>query len=88
MSRIYSDNKDYKKKVVIIGSGLVGTTTALLFSKLGFHVYVFEKRPAVLEDHASDHILKRSINLALSWRGQETLKKVVCYYYSCFKWLL
>jgi kynurenine 3-monooxygenase len=76
--------------VVIIGGGLVGSLAAVLLPKYGYSVRLYEgradwrspeqisgeedltKRP---EDQHKDAI-KRSINLALSFRGQSALKKV------------
>lgn len=72
-------------KVCIVGAGLAGTLTAALLSKLGFKVYIYEKRPdprvqdeelLTSEFGASTSATKRSINLALSHRGMEALKEL------------
>ena len=76
--------------IVIIGGGLVGALAALMLSgpKYGYKVILYEGRkdwrPEEVteendvtrpEDQHKDAI-KRSINLALSFRGQSALKKV------------
>ncbi len=71
--------------VCIVGCGLAGTMSAVLFEKLGYKVTIYEKRPdprvSVQEDDSSEfgrstNAAKRSINLALSERGQQALKAV------------
>jgi len=60
-----------EKEVTIVGAGLVGSLLAILLSKEGFCVSVFEKR----EDPAKFCLEEgRSINLALSYRGLKALK--------------
>lgn len=61
-----------KDKLLIVGAGLVGSLLATLLAKKGFSVQVFEKRadPRKNTQHAG-----RSINLALSHRGIQALKK-------------
>ncbi|XP_029306043.1 kynurenine 3-monooxygenase [Cottoperca gobio] len=62
-----------KKKVVVVGGGLVGALNACFFAKRGFDVEVFETR----EDIRQAKVVKgRSINLALSHRGRQALKHV------------
>ena len=75
--------------IVIVGAGLVGSLAALTLSspKYGFNVRLYEARDdwrsattavaggARPEDQHKDAI-KRSINLALSHRGQMALKNV------------
>uniref|UniRef100_A0A8D0DH50 Kynurenine 3-monooxygenase n=1 Tax=Sander lucioperca TaxID=283035 RepID=A0A8D0DH50_SANLU len=62
-----------KKKVVVVGGGLVGALNACFFAKRGFDVEVFETR----EDIRIAKVVKgRSINLALSHRGRQALKHV------------
>uniref|UniRef100_A0A3Q3M9E9 Kynurenine 3-monooxygenase n=1 Tax=Mastacembelus armatus TaxID=205130 RepID=A0A3Q3M9E9_9TELE len=62
-----------KKKVAVVGGGLVGALNACFFAKRGFDVEVFETR----EDIRLAKIVKgRSINLALSHRGRQALKHV------------
>ncbi|XP_062851334.1 kynurenine 3-monooxygenase [Trichomycterus rosablanca] len=63
----------YKKKVAVVGGGLVGALNACFFAKRGFEVAVFESR----EDIRSAKTVKgRSINLALSHRGRRALNHV------------
>lgn len=66
------------QKICIIGAGLAGSLAGLLLSKLGFEVHIYEKRPDPRTDEseglnsefgASTSATKRSINLALSYRG-------------------
>eukprot|EP00127_Corallochytrium_limacisporum_P006861 Clim_evm76s236 gene=Clim_evmTU76s236 len=62
-----------RKKVTIVGGGLVGSLNALYFGQEGYQVDVYEGR----EDCRIDEgYAGRSINLALSVRGIEALKKV------------
>ena len=64
-------------RVCVVGAGLSGTLMALLLSQLeGAEVHLFEKRGDAAADSsssaafgASTATLKRSINLALSYRG-------------------
>lgn len=61
------------KKVTIVGAGLVGSLCAIYMSKRGYHVKVYERR----RDLRSETITAgKSINLALSERGWNALKKV------------
>eukprot|EP00794_Sanderia_malayensis_P017539 gene17539-19289_t len=59
--------------VVIIGGGLVGSLDALYFADKGYEVHVYESRP---DPRTEKYIAGRSINLALSKRGIESLRKV------------
>uniref|UniRef100_A0A3B3C5L9 Kynurenine 3-monooxygenase n=1 Tax=Oryzias melastigma TaxID=30732 RepID=A0A3B3C5L9_ORYME len=62
-----------KKVVAVVGGGLVGALNACYFAKRGFNVHVYESR----EDIRKAKIVKgRSINLALSHRGRQALKRV------------
>ena len=73
-------------KICVVGAGLAGNMVAALLAKLGFSVTVFEKRKDERkEDHDSTSLsafgtstsaVKRSVNLALSYRGQCALKEV------------
>lgn len=63
-------NRDFK--VVIIGGGLVGALEALMLGNRGFSVEVYEKRSDIRHETIANG---RSINLALSTRGIEALKK-------------
>ncbi|ODQ66959.1 putative kynurenine 3-monooxygenase [Nadsonia fulvescens var. elongata DSM 6958] len=63
-----------KGTVAIVGAGLVGCVAALAFEKKGYKVLLFESRP---DCRSPDQIAKysfRSINLAVSARGIETLR--------------
>ena len=62
-----------KKKVTIAGAGLVGSLEAIYLAKHGFQVEVFERRPDMRKVELS---AGRSINLALSARGWNSLKAV------------
>ncbi len=60
------------KNIAIIGSGLIGTLLSIYLIKKGHKVTVFERR----EDIRKKGFSGRSINLALSYRGIKTLKKI------------
>ncbi|XP_065051724.1 kynurenine 3-monooxygenase-like [Rhopilema esculentum] len=62
-----------KGTVIIAGAGLVGSLDALYFAQYGFDVHVYESRP---DPRKEEIVAGRSINLALSKRGIEALKKV------------
>jgi kynurenine 3-monooxygenase len=62
-----------KKKITIIGAGLVGALQAIYFRKKGFQVDVYERRPDMRKTTIS---AGRSINLALSDRGLKALEGV------------
>ncbi|XP_036430415.1 kynurenine 3-monooxygenase [Colossoma macropomum] len=69
----HSTKKNNKKRVAIVGGGLVGALNASFFAKRGFDVAVFESR----EDIRCAKVVKgRSINLALSHRGRQALKHI------------
>jgi len=61
------------KKISIVGSGLVGSLLAIYLSKRGHKVNVFEQRSDLRTQSVS---AGRSINLSLSNRGWNALKKV------------
>ena len=75
-------------KVAVIGAGLAGSMVAVLMARLNYQVEMFEKRDdpriAAKESEAdsefgrSTNASKRSINLALSKRGQDALNEVGC----------
>ncbi len=67
------ENNNSKKKVLIVGAGLVGSIAAVYFAKKGFDVEVYEARPDLRGD---THYEGRSINLALSIRGISSLKEI------------
>jgi kynurenine 3-monooxygenase len=62
-----------KEKIAIIGGGLSGSLLAICLAKRGFKVQLFERRGDIRKGQAE---AGRSINLALSTRGIEALKKV------------
>ncbi|XP_074857485.1 kynurenine 3-monooxygenase isoform X1 [Carettochelys insculpta] len=62
-----------KKKVAIVGGGLVGALNACFFAKRGFQVDMYEAREDIRVTRAARG---RSINLALSHRGRQALKAV------------
>ncbi|XP_077024573.1 kynurenine 3-monooxygenase isoform X2 [Tamandua tetradactyla] len=62
-----------KKKIAVIGGGLVGSLSACFFAKRNFQVDVYEAR----EDIRVAKLARgRSINLALSYRGRQALKAI------------
>jgi len=61
-----------KKKVVIVGAGLVGSLWAILMAKRGYKVEVYERRGDM---RAAGFVGGRSINLAMSTRGWRALEK-------------
>ena len=61
-----------KKKIAIIGSGLVGSLLAIYLRKYGHEITVFDRRPDIRKVKFSG----RSINLAMSNRGWNALNKV------------
>uniref|UniRef100_T1HCF0 Kynurenine 3-monooxygenase n=2 Tax=Rhodnius TaxID=13248 RepID=T1HCF0_RHOPR len=60
-------------KIAIVGGGLVGSLCACYFGKRGYDVDLYEYREDIRE---CELVHGRSINLALSIRGQEALKGV------------
>lgn len=62
-----------KKKVTIIGAGLVGSLLSIYLSKRGYDVKIFERRADMRKEKMS---AGRSINLALSDRGIKALEEV------------
>lgn len=62
-----------KKNVVIAGAGLVGSLWACYMAKRGHNVHVFERRADMRKEEMS---AGRSINLAMSTRGWNALKKI------------
>jgi len=77
---------------VVVGAGLTGAMSALLMAQRGLSVTMYEKRPDLREEFKREEAekagqpadfwgtslsaTKRSINLALSARGQAALEKV------------
>ncbi|KAI5107865.1 kynurenine 3-monooxygenase, partial [Silurus meridionalis] len=62
-----------KKKVAVVGGGLVGGLNACFLAKRGFEVTVFESREDI---RCAKTVKGKSINLALSHRGRQALKHV------------
>lgn len=60
-----------KKKITIIGAGLVGSLLAVLLKKKGFAVKLLERRPDMRKNNIS---AGKSINLAMSVRGWKALE--------------
>lgn len=78
-----TDNIDEPLKIAIVGAGLAGTVLAALFERLpGVRVVVLERRCEETEEQASavfgnaQNAFKRSINLALSYRGIKALDEL------------
>ncbi len=67
------DSNGELREVAVIGGGLVGALQALLLSKRGFKVHLYEKRKDIRK---MEQVEGRSINLALSIRGRAALKEV------------
>ena len=59
--------------VTVIGGGSVGALHAIYLARNGYHVRLYEARPDMRLDKT---LGGRSINLALSLRGQEALREV------------
>jgi len=66
------DNTD-KKRILIVGAGLVGSLQALYFAQRSYKVDIFERRP---DPRETNYYAGRSINLALSERGRAALRLV------------
>lgn len=62
-----------KEKIAIIGGGLSGSLLAICLAKRGFNIELYERRGDIRKGLAE---AGRSINLALSTRGIEALRKV------------
>ncbi|KAH3688482.1 hypothetical protein WICPIJ_000545 [Wickerhamomyces pijperi] len=78
MSSSFESATPHNKSVAIIGAGLVGCLTALSLSKRsGYSVTLFELRPDPrLESTSKSSKNLRSINLAVSDRGLNALRRV------------
>lgn len=61
------------KKITIVGAGLVGSLEAIYMAKRGHNVSVYERRSDMRK---AELVAGRSINLALSTRGWNALKKI------------
>ena len=60
-----------EKKVIIVGAGLVGSLWAVYMQKAGYQVVIYERRSDIRKAEIS---AGKSINLALSERGWNSLK--------------
>ena len=65
-----------KEKFTLIGAGLTGPLLATYLAQRGYFVEIFERRPDMRKESIS---AGRSINLALSERGNHALKEVGLY---------
>ncbi len=65
-----------KKKIVIVGAGLVGSLLGVMLGKRGYEVDLYEQRS---DDRKVDSDSGRSINLALSSRGIKALRDAGLY---------
>ena len=61
------------RSVAIIGGGLVGSLAACYLGRRGYRVHVYERRP---DPRRSETERGRSINLALSERGLDALRRI------------
>ncbi|KAM6217442.1 kynurenine 3-monooxygenase [Rhynchocyon petersi] len=62
-----------RKKIAVIGGGLVGSLNACFLAKRNFQVDVYEAREDI---RVAKFARGRSINLALSYRGRQALKAI------------
>ncbi|XP_026841877.1 kynurenine 3-monooxygenase [Drosophila persimilis] len=67
------EEEPQRRRVAIVGAGLVGSLAALNFARMGNHVDLYEYREDIR--HAA-LVQGRSINLALSQRGRKALAAV------------
>ena len=65
-----------KKKIVIVGAGLVGSLLGVMLGKRGYEIDLYERRS---DDRNADSHSGRSINLALSSRGIKALTEAGLY---------
>jgi kynurenine 3-monooxygenase len=64
---------EFDDRVTVVGSGLVGSLLAILLARRGLHVSVLERLPDMRKEAIP---AGRSINLAISARGLNALRKV------------
>ncbi|XP_069890363.1 kynurenine 3-monooxygenase isoform X1 [Dipodomys merriami] len=62
-----------RKKIIVIGGGLVGALNACFLAKRNFQVEIYEAREDI---RVAQSVRGRSINLALSYRGRQALKAI------------
>ncbi|XP_006868642.1 PREDICTED: kynurenine 3-monooxygenase [Chrysochloris asiatica] len=72
-SAVMNSSDTQRKKIAVIGGGLVGSLNACFLAKRNFHVDVYEAREDI---RVSKFTRGRSINLALSYRGRQALKAI------------
>lgn len=65
--------KDEKKRIAVVGGGLVGCLAACYFAKRNFDVSLFEYREDI---RSMKVVVGRSINMAISVRGREGLNGI------------
>uniref|UniRef100_A0A2C9JJ57 Kynurenine 3-monooxygenase n=1 Tax=Biomphalaria glabrata TaxID=6526 RepID=A0A2C9JJ57_BIOGL len=68
-----SFHQEKKKHVAVCGGGLVGALNACYMARRGYKVDLYEMRPDI---RTMKVVRGKSINLALSCRGREALKRV------------
>ncbi|XP_007940908.2 LOW QUALITY PROTEIN: kynurenine 3-monooxygenase [Orycteropus afer afer] len=72
-SAVMDSSDVQRKKIAVIGGGLVGSLNACFLAKRNFQVDVYEAREDI---RVAKFIRGRSINLALSYRGRQALKAI------------
>ncbi|XP_053461699.1 kynurenine 3-monooxygenase isoform X2 [Nycticebus coucang] len=72
-SAVMDSSDNQRKKVAVIGGGLVGSLNACFLAKRNFQVDIYEAREDI---RVATCTRGRSINLALSHRGRQALKAV------------
>ncbi|XP_024431740.2 LOW QUALITY PROTEIN: kynurenine 3-monooxygenase [Desmodus rotundus] len=72
-SAVMGSSDIQRKKVAVIGGGLVGSLNACFLAKRNFQVDVYEAREDI---RVAKSARGRSINLALSYRGRQALKAI------------
>ena len=65
------DKSHNAKKITILGAGLVGSMLGIMLKRMGYAIEIFDKRA---DQRKSEVIGRRSINLALSYRGWKALE--------------
>lgn len=69
------------KKIAVVGGGLVGCLAACYLAKRNFDVTLYEYRSDIRKMKV---VIGRSINMAMSVRGREGLKRIgVCLILFC-----
>ncbi|KAL8714624.1 MAG: hypothetical protein Q9220_001572 [cf. Caloplaca sp. 1 TL-2023] len=71
-------NLDKKQKVVVVGAGPVGALAALYAARRGDDVHIYELRGDLRDPSTTPLNFTKSINLALSERGINSLKNAQC----------